>query len=163
MIMLTRAAWITVCYFVTILTSFLNLYTKQRLHKLLRFVALPDYSYRPLHVCFWFYLYPSYILYIHNQRGAFWVQMCPAARTQWITLLNLRLHKMKNTYVRSQCHLRDTKTQKMNIHSKNSNYRHNNLSVRAQQTQNICVTFVQRRGNVFDVDPTLYKCYANVL
>ena len=33
----------------------------------------------------------------------------------------------------------------------------------AQQTQNICITFIQRRPNVFDVGPTLYKCYANVL
>ena len=33
----------------------------------------------------------------------------------------------------------------------------------AQQTQNICTTFVQRRPNVFDVDPTLYKCYVNIL
>ena len=32
-----------------------------------------------------------------------------------------------------------------------------------QQTQNICITFIQRRPNVFDVGPTLYKCYANVL
>ena len=32
-----------------------------------------------------------------------------------------------------------------------------------QQTQNICKTFVQRRPNVFDVGPTLYKCYTNVL
>ena len=32
-----------------------------------------------------------------------------------------------------------------------------------QQTQNICITFVQRRPNVFDVGPTLYKCYTNVL
>ena len=28
----------------------------------------------------------------------------------------------------------------------------------AQQTQNICITFVQRRPNVEDVGPTLYKC-----
>ena len=28
---------------------------------------------------------------------------------------------------------------------------------------NICITFIQRRPNVFDVGPTLYKCYANVL
>ena len=27
------------------------------------------------------------------------------------------------------------------------------------QTQNICITFVQCRPNVFDVGPTLYKCY----
>ena len=27
----------------------------------------------------------------------------------------------------------------------------------------ICITFVKRRPNVFDVVPTLYKCYANVL
>ena len=27
----------------------------------------------------------------------------------------------------------------------------------AQQTQNICITFIQRRPNVFDVGPTLYK------
>ena len=27
-----------------------------------------------------------------------------------------------------------------------------------QQTQNNCMTFVQRRPNVFDVGPTLYKC-----
>ena len=32
-----------------------------------------------------------------------------------------------------------------------------------QQTQNICITFVQRRPNVFDVGPTLYECYTNVL
>ena len=32
-----------------------------------------------------------------------------------------------------------------------------------QQTQNICITFVQRRPNVFDVGPTLYKYYTNVL
>ena len=29
--------------------------------------------------------------------------------------------------------------------------------------QNICITFVQRRPNVFDVGPTLYKCNTNVL
>ena len=29
----------------------------------------------------------------------------------------------------------------------------------SQQTQNICITFVQRRPNVFDFGPTLYKCY----
>ena len=28
---------------------------------------------------------------------------------------------------------------------------------------NICLTFVQRRPNVFDIGPTLYKCYTNVL
>ena len=33
----------------------------------------------------------------------------------------------------------------------------------SQQTQNICITFVERRRNVFDVGPTLYKCYTNVL
>ena len=33
----------------------------------------------------------------------------------------------------------------------------------AQQTQNLCVTFVQRQPNVFDAGPALYKCYANVL
>ena len=32
-----------------------------------------------------------------------------------------------------------------------------------QQTQNIFITFVQRQPNVFDVGPTLYKCYKNVL
>ena len=29
----------------------------------------------------------------------------------------------------------------------------------AQQTQNICITFIQRRPNGEDVGPTLYKCY----
>ena len=33
----------------------------------------------------------------------------------------------------------------------------------SQQTQNIFITFVQRRPNVFDVCPTLYKCYTNGL
>ena len=28
---------------------------------------------------------------------------------------------------------------------------------------NICITFVQRRPNVEDVGPTLYKCYTNVM
>ena len=32
-----------------------------------------------------------------------------------------------------------------------------------QQTQTICVTFVQRRPSVFDAGPTLYKRYTNVL
>ena len=32
----------------------------------------------------------------------------------------------------------------------------------SQQTQNICIKFIQRRPNVFDVGPTLYKCYTNV-
>ena len=27
-----------------------------------------------------------------------------------------------------------------------------------QKTQNICIAFVQRRPNVFDVGPALYKC-----
>ena len=31
-----------------------------------------------------------------------------------------------------------------------------------QQKQNICITFIQRRPNVFDVGPTLYKCYTNI-
>ena len=35
--------------------------------------------------------------------------------------------------------------------------------ITSQQTQNICITFVQRRPNVFDVGPTLYKCYTDVL
>ena len=29
--------------------------------------------------------------------------------------------------------------------------------------RNICITFIQRRPNVFDVGPTLYKCYAILL
>ena len=33
----------------------------------------------------------------------------------------------------------------------------------SQKIQNICLTFVQRRPNVFDVGPTLYKCHTNVL
>ena len=33
----------------------------------------------------------------------------------------------------------------------------------AQLAQNIFITFVQRRPNVFDVGPTLCKCYKNVL
>ena len=33
----------------------------------------------------------------------------------------------------------------------------------SQQTQNICINFVQRRPNVFHVGPTLYKCYTNGL
>ena len=37
------------------------------------------------------------------------------------------------------------------------------ISGHAQQTQNICITFVQRPPNVFDVGPALYKCYTNVL
>ena len=46
------------------------------------------------------------------------------------------------------------------------------LSVTVLETQNesapskhktFCITFVQRRPNVFDVGPALYKCYTNVL
>ena len=38
---------------------------------------------------------------------------------------------------------------------------HNTVS--SQQTQNICITFVQCQPNVFDVNPTLYKWYTHVL
>ena len=34
---------------------------------------------------------------------------------------------------------------------------------RTQQTQNICITFIQRRHNVFGVGPTLHKCYTDGL
>ena len=37
------------------------------------------------------------------------------------------------------------------------------FTVLTQQTLNICITFVQRRPNVFDVGPTLFKCYTTVL
>ena len=37
------------------------------------------------------------------------------------------------------------------------------IHIQSQQTQNICITFIQRRPNVFDVGPTLYKCYTNVV
>ena len=33
----------------------------------------------------------------------------------------------------------------------------------SQQTQHICITFVQYWTNAEDVGPTLYKCYTNVL
>ena len=32
-----------------------------------------------------------------------------------------------------------------------------------QQTQNISIAFIQRRPNVFDIVPTLYEWYTNVL
>ena len=32
-----------------------------------------------------------------------------------------------------------------------------------RKTQNICITFIRRQPHVFDVGPTLYKCYADVL
>ena len=37
------------------------------------------------------------------------------------------------------------------------------FSVESQQTQNICTTFIQGQTNVFDVGPTLCKCYTNDL
>ena len=33
----------------------------------------------------------------------------------------------------------------------------------SEQTQNICITFIQRRPNVFDVGPTLSTRYTNIL
>ena len=33
----------------------------------------------------------------------------------------------------------------------------------SQGTQNMCIAFIQRRPNVFDVCPAMYKCYKNVL
>ena len=35
--------------------------------------------------------------------------------------------------------------------------------IHTKQSQNICMTFVQRRHNVFDVGQTLYKRHTNVL
>ena len=37
------------------------------------------------------------------------------------------------------------------------------LSQNCTTSSDSCITFVQRRPNVFDVGPTLYKCYTNVL
>ena len=37
------------------------------------------------------------------------------------------------------------------------------LVLRAQQTRNICITFVQCWVNVEDVGPTLFKCNTNIL
>ena len=39
----------------------------------------------------------------------------------------------------------------------------NGVKGHAQQTKNICITLIQCWTNVFDVGPTLYKCYTNVL
>ena len=47
-----------------------------------------------------------------------------------------------------------------------NNDRGNKLSTRFKMLgskQIICITFIQRRPNVFDAGPTLYKCYTNVL
>ena len=33
----------------------------------------------------------------------------------------------------------------------------------SQQTQNICIFFIQLQPNVFDVGSALYKCYTNVV
>ena len=38
-----------------------------------------------------------------------------------------------------------------------------NAQLVSQQKQNMCITFVRRRPNVFDVGPTSYKYYTNVL
>ena len=35
--------------------------------------------------------------------------------------------------------------------------------VTPQQTQNICIRFIQNRPNVFDVGPALYECWKNYL
>ena len=37
------------------------------------------------------------------------------------------------------------------------------INMPSKQTENICITFVQRRPNVFNVGPAFYKCYTNVL
>ena len=37
------------------------------------------------------------------------------------------------------------------------------IILKSQQTQNICIGFVQDRPNVLNVGSTLYKCYTNVL
>ena len=43
-----------------------------------------------------------------------------------------------------------------------NNVAHYDVHVVSQQTQNIYITFIQRRLKVFDVGPALYKCYRNV-
>ena len=42
-------------------------------------------------------------------------------------------------------------------------YQHWSTLVTPQQTENICITFVQHRPNFFHVAPTLYRGYTNVL
>ena len=41
--------------------------------------------------------------------------------------------------------------------------RHAAWDIASQQALKICKTLIQRRPSVFDVGPTLYQCYANVL
>ena len=38
----------------------------------------------------------------------------------------------------------------------------NNSNTPSQQNTKHCITFIQRRPSVFDIDPTLYKCLTNV-
>ena len=42
-------------------------------------------------------------------------------------------------------------------------YLANSFAIPAQQAQNVCITFIQRRPNVFEIGPTLYKSYTNVV
>ena len=48
----------------------------------------------------------------------------------------------------------------MQIYAHVGHYANQDIS---SKTQNICITFVQRQPNVFDVGPILYKCYTNML
>ena len=43
------------------------------------------------------------------------------------------------------------------------NISHSAIGTTQETQNNICITFIQRRPNVFDVGPTFYKCYTNVL
>ena len=56
-------------------------------------------------------------------------------------------------------HLTDIGSCRLVIAASSKQYQ---ISCYSQQTQNICITFIQRRPNIFDVGSTLYKCYTNV-
>ena len=63
------------------------------------------------------------------------------------------------------CPLKDdlrTEYSNLNIY-RYSNEADRGLPKTSQQTQNICITFIQCRPKDFNVSPTLYKCHTNVL
>ena len=71
-------------------------------------------------------------LYLCNQRRAFWVHMCPAVHAEWtIPLIKMDLNNLGDAL--------------------------NTILHNPQQTQYVCITFVQRRLKVFYVGPMLYK------
>ena len=95
---------------------------------------------------------------IHKYQYTFFNNNTPHGEQRWTVLIRQLLHTFQWQHATQWATL--NYFNQIIVHCANSCKQ--SIIVDTQQTENIWITFVQRRPNVFDAGPTLYKCYTNV-